>query len=464
MEHTPNIKGIRIRTVNMVMLFLSLALFVVVIITTWQIAKEYRASVQATEDYIKWEKAAHTLHVGSDYLTEEARLYARTLDRHHAANFFNEIYSNKSRERAIEFLAKNHVDPDHMRNLQKALDLSNALTHREYYAMRLIAEATHQDLATFPADVSDIHLSEADRLLDSQQKIERARSMLFDNEYATYKNEIRDALAKFLDENLAITKTAQITQTKKLGEVLQQQRIVLIALCILNVLTFAMIIVLIVKPLQVYLKCIKNDKMFEIVGAYEFKHLALTYNDIFAMKEHHDKLLKHQAEHDPLTGLMNRSGFNDLRRLLQSSPDPIGLALVDVDKFKEINDTYGHVIGDKTLCRIAGLLEHSFRSEDFCIRLGGDEFAIVFKGMTSDFEGIVRAKINSINKQLQEPEGKLPPTSISVGVAFSIQGFQDNLYDNADTALYEVKERGRCGCAFYHNINSERRANKNESD
>lgn len=230
---------------------------------------------------------------------------------------------------------------------------------------------------------------------------------------------------------------------------LSAQRIALIGLFLLNAVTFMMIIVLIVRPLQIYAKCIKDDKMFELVGAYEFKHLALTYNDIFAVKEHHDRMLRHKAEHDPLTGLLNRAAFDSLKQLLANEPNPVGLLLVDVDKFKDINDSYGHIMGDKTLCRVAWLLQHAFRTDDFCIRLGGDEFAVIVKGNPPGLEEIIMAKITSINENLKNPAEGLPPTSLSVGVAFSNGGFTDDLYSHADKALYRVKEAGRCGCAFY---------------
>lgn len=444
-----HVKGVRIRSLNITMFVLSLILFIAVFWTTLRVAQDYNETVQATENYIAWEKSAHQIHVASDYLTEEARLYTQTLNIEHALNYLDELFASQSREKALEFISSRDIKPEFRANLEKAIEYSNALTHKEIYAIRLVAEGLGQDMAAMPGVVQTTSLSAADQALSPEDKFKHARDLMFNSDYAKAKKKIVGALSRFLSQTLTETRQEQIAQTQQLGNMLSAQRIALIGLFLLNAVTFMMIIVLIVRPLQIYAKCIKDDKMFELVGAYEFKHLALTYNDIFAVKEHHDRMLRHKAEHDPLTGLLNRAAFDSLKQLLANEPNPVGLLLVDVDKFKDINDSYGHIMGDKTLCRVAWLLQHAFRTDDFCIRLGGDEFAVIVKGNPPGLEEIIMAKITSINENLKNPAEGLPPTSLSVGVAFSNGGFTDDLYSHADKALYRVKEAGRCGCAFY---------------
>lgn len=450
MEKTPHIKGIRIRTVNMVMLCLSILIFIIVLYTTVRLSSGYAAIVEATEKYLNLETSAHAIHVGSDFLTDQARLFAQTGKRIHADNFFRELYEDRSREKAMELLEKERLLPPGENALKESMELSNILTETEIYALRLVAEARNMNLASFPESLRNVEVPPEIQTMSPTEKMATAREALYNEDYQNTKKQILSNLTGFLDKYLAMTRSALQTETTSLGEVVAEQRVELITLFFLNVLTFTMIIVLIVKPLQVYLKCIKDDKMIELVGAYEFKHLALTYNDIFAIKEHHDKMLKYKAEHDPLTGLLNRSAFDSLRNLLEKEQEPVGLLLVDVDKFKQVNDTYGHAVGDATLCRVASLLQHNFRSDDFCIRIGGDEFAVILHKFTPDVEHIVMEKITSINASLKVPHGKIPATSLSVGGAISEEGFTKNLYDNADSALYSVKEAGRCGCAFYH--------------
>ena len=189
--------------------------------------------------------------------------------------------------------------------------------------------------------------------------------------------------------------------------------------------------------------------MLEIAGSYEFKYLALTYNDIYEVNIANEAMLRHKAEHDPLTGVINRGGFDQMSQLLKVQKSPMALLLIDVDKFKQVNDNYGHEMGDQVLKKVAGLLRDSFRSNDHVARLGGDEFAVIMVDGTPEQEDLIREKISHINSILKNPEEGCPEVSLSVGVAFSKAGFTDDLYRNSDSALYQVKEHGRCGCDFY---------------
>ena len=128
----------------------------------------------------------------------------------------------------------------------------------------------------------------------------------------------------------------------------------------------------------------------------------------------------------------------------------IALILVDVDDFKSVNDTYGHDMGDRMLKRVASILRSSFRSVDYVCRIGGDEFAIIMTRANSTMHGLIREKIRRANEQLMHPEDNLPPTSLSVGVAFSDRpNPSSDIFHDADTALYRVKAGGRCGCLFH---------------
>lgn len=444
-----NIKGIRIRTLNSAMLIISIILFLTVLYTTVQVSQEYHKNIITTDEYIDLEKNGALIYDGSDYLTEQVRLYTQTLDKEYADNYFNEIYTVRRRDRALESLSKDRIDSTLYTHLKNALEKSNILAEKEIYAIKLVAFATRQNLSDFPQIVRDTDLSMHDRRLDSKSLIEVARELVFNKAYQEEKRAIMDNISFFLNDIIQRTRQKQQNQTKALGEILSRQRALLIILCLLNLLTFSMIITLIVKPLQVYMRCIKEEKMFKIMGAYEFKHLAITYNDIYALKEENDKMLRYKADHDALTGLMNRSAFNSLKHMLNINKVPIAFLLIDVDKFKHINDKYGHEKGDAILCKVAHLLQKSFRAKDFCIRFGGDEFAVILKDSNLEMKEIIQKKIEFINQTLQNPNDELPPVSLSVGVAFSTAGFPDNLYGHADVALYNVKEHGRCGCDFY---------------
>ena len=107
-------------------------------------------------------------------------------------------------------------------------------------------------------------------------------------------------------------------------------------------------------------------------------------------------------------------------------------------------------MGDEVLKKIAHSLKTTFRSNDYCIRIGGDEFAMLLMDMQLSDQDLIRRKVTYLNGMLKNPDDNLPSTSLSIGVAFSEHGYRDDLYTQADSVLYEVKEHGRCGCAFYH--------------
>lgn len=102
---------------------------------------------------------------------------------------------------------------------------------------------------------------------------------------------------------------------------------------------------------------------------------------------------------------------------------------------------------------MAKILKESFRTTDYPARIGGDEFAAILTNITEDMQSVIKRKITEMNEALLHPEDGLPPVSLSIGVAFSESGYAEELYKKADLALYQVKENGRCGCAFYQEEN-----------
>ena len=256
-------------------------------------------------------------------------------------------------------------------------------------------------------------------------------------------------ISDFMQEIIDETRQKQVGSTSDLKINIRYQQVLTSILFIENILVFILIIRLIIKPLQIYVKNIKDEKRLEITGSYEFKYLALTYNNIFELNVANESMLRHQAEHDPMTGLINRGAFDQLVEIFRTKPEPYALLIIDVDKFKLVNDGYGHETGDKVLKKVAGILEENFRATDFPARIGGDEFAVILTKFSMDQKQIITDKIHAINELLLHPTDGLPEVSLSVGAAFSECGFSETLYKEADIALYDVKKHGRCGCRFY---------------
>ena len=163
-----------------------------------------------------------------------------------------------------------------------------------------------------------------------------------------------------------------------------------------------------------------------------------------------EKVLKRQAEHDPMTGVLNRGAFDQILRAMEKDRRNFALILVDVDDFKSVNDTYGHAVGDVILKRVSKLLAEGFRSIDHVYRIGGDEFAVVMMDVTGDLGYTIEDKIDEINHQLAAQDENVPAVSLSAGAAFTDRKNPgESLFKDADRAMYYVKNHGRNGCHIY---------------
>ncbi len=165
-----------------------------------------------------------------------------------------------------------------------------------------------------------------------------------------------------------------------------------------------------------------------------------------------EEWMQFKMEHDELTGALNRTAFNRVTKLLEGSATPFALVLLDIDKFKSINDTYGHDVGDQVLTRLVSALDEEMRAVDKVFRLGGDEFAVVMNRMTSAQAGFVKTAIENVNDTIMQGMNGLPTFSVSAGVAFSTWGYDEALYRNADKALYRTKETTRRGCTVFEEM------------
>ena len=166
--------------------------------------------------------------------------------------------------------------------------------------------------------------------------------------------------------------------------------------------------------------------------------------DISSLKELQEEL-KHMAGHDDLTGLANRALFMEhLEQTLKSAERDRSnfiVAFIDLDKFKVINDTYGHFAGDEVLKRVADDLQKVVRSDDIIARFGGDEFVGIFKvNVQGDVERIKAKILNTINTKIACYQLEIV-FSLSIGMAiYPADGTTvDKLMSKADKSMYEMK-------------------------
>lgn len=446
------VKGIHIHAFNYCIMILSGIIFLLLIYITGIMPAKYNKLIQHTEDCIACQEDAASLMAASDYLTEQVRLYVQNMDIKYMDAYIEEANVTCRREKALEELQNHEISNDIRNDLQLAMDESRNLMYREIYAMRLISEANHYDTDSLPKEVQDTALKADDSALTPDEMIEKARDLVFNEGYQDAKALIYSHLSHFTNAVISTTHDRQQDSADALSKTLFQQRIFISILFIITVVNFFVITLMIVRPLKVHINRIKDNDTLEIIGSYEFKYLALTYNDIYELNAQNQLILKKKAEHDSLTGLLNRRALEDLQTVFRNSGKPVALAVIDVDNFKKVNDEYGHETGDLMLKHVASLLESSFRSSDYVVRFGGDEFIVILTELKYENMSSIEKKFDRINTALKNPDERIPPVSVSVGLAFSSKGFTDDLFSRADQALYHAKDRGRCNCYFDQTI------------
>lgn len=165
-----------------------------------------------------------------------------------------------------------------------------------------------------------------------------------------------------------------------------------------------------------------------------------------------------RAQYDPLTGLLNRVALEGhltewiTARPAGSAPCMFAVLFVDLDRFKVVNDTYGHDVGDKLLCAIAQLLRTHVRKGDLVARLGGDEFVVAMPGLRDRqvAGGVARTLVALLSEPIDVDGGRSIPVSASIGIAVYPSDGADvsSLLGSADAAMYAVKVAGKNSFVF----------------
>lgn len=204
----------------------------------------------------------------------------------------------------------------------------------------------------------------------------------------------------------------------------------------------------------------KEDLTYALI---QISDMTTTYNRVYKLKnlikdmevevkeiKTTEKINRHRSLHDYLTGLPNRLYFND--RLAwaidyaQRNGDKLAVMFLDLDGFKEVNDTFGHETGDRVLKEVAGRLRGCIRSNDTLSRLGGDEFTVVLVQLEDEKDASIVAK--KFIKILGEPfkvNKNVINLSISIGISTYPRDGLDpsDLLKKADKAMYKIKANGK---------------------
>lgn len=401
---------------------------------------------ELTTEYISGQDAIDKMREASDYLTYESRAFVVSGDVKNGQNYFKEIRIDKRRDRSLETIEKYGKDEEIYKAVKNALKESNKLADVECYAMRLACDGHGIDPETVSGDLVDVKLTAEDKALSNSEKVSKATTMLFDDNYDEMKSNIINNVIGGLGELVERTHEKQLESYEHAKELSKREHIMLFVILIA---TLAMLFVTaskLIVPLRKSTQYIKNGEPLPVEGVYEYAYLADTYNSMLEQTMKHHEELSYEVTHDELTGLYNRKMFESKREELADADT--AMLIVDLDHFKQVNDTYGHETGDRVLKKVADALRHSFRLEDYVCRIGGDEFAVIMVQMKPELLHVVEDKIANVRERMTDEDG-LPPSTLSIGAAFSGDPGDDDIFKKADKALYKTKEKGRNGYTFY---------------
>jgi diguanylate cyclase (GGDEF)-like protein len=179
-------------------------------------------------------------------------------------------------------------------------------------------------------------------------------------------------------------------------------------------------------------------------------HLRFAITD--DMEEHLLRDLYESSVRDPLTGVYNRKHFNERLAMeiaySRRHRTPLALLMIDIDHFKQVNDTYGHLAGDRVLKAMAAIVMRTIRTEDIFARYGGEEFTVIARGIEGKGAMVLAERIRSLVETARiVREDKWIPVTLSVGVATGRCCGDDlvpeKLVGLADQRLYQAKLEGR---------------------
>ena len=278
--------GISIKVVHAMMLVLGLLLILLLIFSSYKNSTVFTRLNKETGNYIVRQKAAHDLMEASDYLTEMTQRFTLEGDTQYLDNYFEEAFGNQRREAAITTMAENEAEQTLVNQIQEALNESNKLMYREYYAMKLVIDA--KEIKTYPDKLRGVELKPEDMNLSVEEKMDLAQKMVMGTEYYAQKELIRNDLKAGLNTLDNMMTTARAETTAQLNSEMNTVRIFIIIVAVLLLIIIALSAYLGTIPLIRAAKCAQNGEAVPVIGAKEFRYLANSYNKLTGAKENNE--------------------------------------------------------------------------------------------------------------------------------------------------------------------------------
>ena len=439
--------NVRIRVVGAICATIAFALAITALVLLSHVFEVNEQSLEAHSKYSECSQAASDLMAASDYLTNAARLFVVSGERAELDNYLREVNVVDRRTISVETLMEDFGGTRAYTALVNANAESHSLSNREFYAMRLAADAYGLD--DLPAELVNVNLKEEDDAHPTKEKRALAEEMVMGDQYQLGKDIIITQVGICATELIEDIRQEEHAGSTRLAELLHWLRIIVFALLAIIAIILFVVFYYVVAPLADCAVRIGRGEALTLNGAHELCVVSDAYNDMFEDISHKNELLTYEASHDALTDVLNRGSYD---HILGERWSTCALALVDVDRFKEFNDDYGHAAGDKILQSVATALHDAFRTGDYVCRIGGDEFAVIVVDVTAADHDMILGALRSARSSLRStPREDLPSVTISCGVAFGadVEGGRDGLYRAADVALYDAKRNGRDGISFF---------------
>ena len=403
------------------------------------------------------------LRKSSDHLTRLVRLYAVSGEEIHINNY-REVLAIRRGE-----------SPRPQRYEHIYWDLSpdiRARRHPPGAAQSLSERLARLPLLPDEQAFLEESLAQSDRLAELEKQFidaaargdygdrqAAAREMLFSDDYQSRKSDVMLPLDKLLDslDRRYETRTDEIENY--IGGIFSLFAILLAAFLAVASLMLMFMRQKVLAPMHHLLNNIRGIRRGEVLKRRIFysDEFGDLMRQFYSMKEQMDRSyqdLEMVSFTDELTGLYNRHYFFQMARqqlqVAARAGHPVSILICDVDHFKSINDTHGHLVGDKALKHIAELLRNAFRESDVCARFGGEEFVILLNDSPLINSIVVAEKIRETVADAPYKDDDITlPITISIGVA-TIQNAKNpsesainDTIDEADKALYEAKNAGR---------------------
>ena len=442
-----NAKGVSLKFIGWIISLVAVLISGSLILSSAFLTQEYVEVNETTQKYLNMKDVAADVRLASDYLTDQVRTFVITHEKEYMDNYFVETKVTKRRETALEKLHDNIKDTDvhdYVHGcIETAINESKSLELLEYEAMKLVSVNHSIDYSMYK-EVENIDITSY-----TGDRDQEAINKVFGNGYMSSKKIINDNINNAISKLDDAMEGNVVSSTNKLKILMFFQTGLIVA----NIIFVASLIVLmhiyIILPMNKAVNSLLNNEEVSAHSNREFNYLAETYNAIHRQNENVKEKLKYEAEHDKLTGLYNRTGYDALYRRIRL--DKAIYILLDIDKFKEVNDTLGHEMGDKVLIRTAQTIEKYFNDDNsYAFRIGGDEFAIIIENADYSLNDTVIEKCRQLDEELSKKKGNLPGTTLSIGVAHGEESdTRDTLFKKADKALYKVKNEGKADVNLY---------------